>query len=86
MKIKKSILDLVPYPPGKPIEELTREYGIKQVIKLASNENPLGPSPLALKAIRRVLAPASSLSGWKRLLFKTSAQPASGPISRIKSY
>ncbi len=55
MKIKKSILDLVPYPPGKPIEELTREYGIKQVIKLASNENPLGPSPLALKAIRRVL-------------------------------
>jgi histidinol-phosphate aminotransferase len=55
MKIRKSILDLVPYPPGKPIEELTREYGIKQVIKLASNENPLGPSPLALKAIRRVL-------------------------------
>jgi histidinol-phosphate aminotransferase len=55
MKIKKSILDLVPYPPGKPIEELTREYGIKQVVKLASNENPLGPSPLALKAIRRVL-------------------------------
>ena len=55
MQIRKSILDLVPYPPGKPIEELTREYGIKQVIKLASNENPLGPSPLALKAIRRVL-------------------------------
>lgn len=55
MKIKKSILNLVPYPPGKPIEELTREYGIKRVIKLASNENPLGPSPLALKAIRSVL-------------------------------
>jgi histidinol-phosphate aminotransferase len=55
MKIKKSILALIPYPPGKPIEELTREYGIKNVIKLASNENPLGPSPLALRAIRRVL-------------------------------
>ena len=44
MEIKKSILDLVPYLPGKPIEELTREYGIQEVIKLASNENPLGPS------------------------------------------
>jgi histidinol-phosphate aminotransferase len=55
MKIKKSIRDLVPYPPGKPIEELTREYGIKKVVKLASNENPLGPSPQALKAIRKGL-------------------------------
>jgi histidinol-phosphate aminotransferase len=56
MEIKKSILDLVPYLPGKPIEELTREYGIQEVIKLASNENPLGPSPQALKAIRRALS------------------------------
>jgi histidinol-phosphate aminotransferase len=56
MKIKKSILSLIPYPPGKPIEELTREYGIHNVIKLASNENPLGPSPLALRAIRQVLS------------------------------
>jgi histidinol-phosphate aminotransferase len=56
MKIKKTIRDLIPYPPGKPIEELTREYGIKSVIKLASNENPLGPSPEALKAIRKGLS------------------------------
>jgi len=56
MKIKKSILDLTPYPPGKPIEELMREYGIQEVIKLASNENPLGPSPRALGAIRRALS------------------------------
>jgi histidinol-phosphate aminotransferase len=56
MNIRKSILDLVPYPPGKPIEELTREYGIREVIKLASNENPLGPSPKALKAIGRSLS------------------------------
>ncbi len=56
MKIKKSILDLIPYPPGKPIEELTREYGIQKVIKLASNENPLGPSPKALEAIRSALS------------------------------
>ncbi len=42
---------LVPYPPGKPIEELEREVGITGSIKLASNENPLGPSPLAVQAI-----------------------------------
>ena len=42
---------LKPYPPGKPIEEAEREYGLTGVIKLASNENPLGPSPLAVKAI-----------------------------------
>jgi histidinol-phosphate aminotransferase len=44
---------LKPYIPGKPIEETEREYGITNVIKLASNENPLGPSPLAREAIER---------------------------------
>jgi len=44
---------LQPYQPGKPIEELEREYGITNIIKLASNENPLGPSPLALEAIKQ---------------------------------
>lgn len=47
----KGIESLVPYPPGKPIEELERELGITGSIKLASNENPLGPSPLAVEAI-----------------------------------
>jgi histidinol-phosphate aminotransferase len=47
------IKTLVPYPPGKPIEELERELGITGSIKLASNENPLGPSPKALAAIAR---------------------------------
>lgn len=46
---------LTPYQPGKPIEELQREYGIDDVIKLASNENPLGPSPKALQAITNEL-------------------------------
>lgn len=41
-----------PYVPGKPIEELERELGIKDSIKLASNENPLGPSPLAVEALK----------------------------------
>jgi histidinol-phosphate aminotransferase len=47
---------LAPYQPGKPIEELEREYGVTNAIKLASNENPLGPSPRALEAARATLA------------------------------
>jgi len=46
---------LQPYVPGKPIEELEREYGVKNVIKLASNESPLGPSPKALAAAQAAL-------------------------------
>lgn len=48
---------LMPYQPGKPIEELARELGLdpKSIIKLASNENPLGPSPVALAAARKAL-------------------------------
>ena len=46
---------IAPYVPGKPIEELEREYGIKNSIKLASNENPLGPSPAAMAAVRENL-------------------------------
>jgi histidinol-phosphate aminotransferase len=45
------IRGLHPYQPGKPIEELERELGIANIIKLASNENPLGPSPVALTAV-----------------------------------
>jgi histidinol-phosphate aminotransferase len=47
---------VVPYSPGKPVEEVERELGIAGAIKLASNENPLGPSPLALRALREALA------------------------------
>jgi histidinol-phosphate aminotransferase len=47
---------LHPYVPGKPIEELERELGITHSIKLASNENPLGPSPLGLAATSEVLS------------------------------
>lgn len=54
-RINEHILDLQPYEPGKPVEELERELGIAGSIKLASNENPLGPSPLALAAMRTEL-------------------------------
>lgn len=50
MKVADYIRSLIPYQPGKPIAETQREYGIREVIKLASNENPLGPSPSAIKA------------------------------------
>ncbi|MDK2821417.1 MAG: histidinol-phosphate aminotransferase [Clostridia bacterium] len=49
---REAILAIKPYIPGKPIEEVQRELGIKDVIKLASNENPLGPSPDAVQALR----------------------------------
>lgn len=52
LKVPASIASLVPYPPGKPIEELERELGISGSIKLASNENPIGPSAKALEAIK----------------------------------
>lgn len=52
IKVSPDISGIVPYPPGKPMEELERELGIRGAIKLASNENPLGPSRKALRAIR----------------------------------
>lgn len=53
-----ALKDLPTYQPGRPIEEVARELGLpaSQIIKLASNENPLGPSPAALKAMQHVLA------------------------------
>jgi len=53
--MRKGIESMTPYPPGKPIEELERESGIVGSIKLASNENPLGPSPKAIRAIKENL-------------------------------
>ena len=50
------IKSINPYVPGKPVKELERELGITDAVKLASNENPAGPSPLALRAIRRGVA------------------------------
>jgi len=50
-----SVAAIAPYEPGKPVEELERELGIVNPVKLASNENPVGPSPLAVAAIRAAL-------------------------------
>jgi histidinol-phosphate aminotransferase len=50
-----AVLGLSPYVPGKPIAELEREYGVHDIVKLASNENPWGPSPAAIAAIQAAL-------------------------------
>ncbi len=55
----KGVQSLSPYQVGKPIDELKREYGISDVIKLASNENPLGPSTKVLSAIKNELSKLS---------------------------
>lgn len=54
--VPEYIQKISPYVPGKPIEELEREYGISDSVKLASNENPLGPSPKALAALKKTLS------------------------------
>lgn len=52
---RPGVRQLAPYQPGKPVDELQRELGLDKVVKLASNENPLGPSPLALAALHQAL-------------------------------
>jgi histidinol-phosphate aminotransferase len=55
MKVKRQLEQLTPYKPGKPIDEVKKEYGLEKVIKLASNENPYGSSPKAKEAILQSL-------------------------------
>ena len=55
IKPQRGLAAIKPYTPGKPIEEVQREYGLTDVIKLASNENPLGPSPKVVAALQTAL-------------------------------
>ncbi len=50
---RRQLANLKPYVPGKPSDEVKREYGLEEIIKLASNENPLGPSPKAVEAVKK---------------------------------
>lgn len=52
---KRELSKLQPYVPGKPVEEVQKEYGLDSVVKLASNENQLGPSPKAVEAVKNEL-------------------------------
>ncbi len=57
MTTARLILDEIhPYVPGKPISEVAREYGVTDIVKLASNENPLGPSPRAIEALKNAIS------------------------------
>jgi histidinol-phosphate aminotransferase len=53
---RPALANLVPYEPGKPVEEVQRELGLERVVKLASNEGPYGPFPEALAALERAAA------------------------------
>ena len=52
---RRSLAGLVPYEPGKPVEEVQRELGLERVVKLASNEGPFGPFPAAREALERAV-------------------------------
>ncbi|MCK5808449.1 histidinol-phosphate transaminase [bacterium] len=53
VKIAQHILDIKPYKPGKPVSEVERELGLSKTVKLASNENPLGPGKKVVEAIKK---------------------------------
>ncbi|MCM8781695.1 MAG: histidinol-phosphate transaminase [Candidatus Omnitrophica bacterium] len=85
MLVRKNISNIKPYEPGKPIAEVQRELGLKEVIKMASNENPLGPSPYAKAAIRNGLSetnryPDSQGFYLKRKLAKTLGLASSNVV------
>ena len=64
---RPAVRDLVPYEPGKPVEEVQRELGLERVVKLASNEGPFGPFPAALEALGAAAPRAQPLPGRRRL-------------------
>lgn len=59
IQFREELAKLSPYKPGRPIDDVKREYGLQEVIKLASNENPLGCSPKAIEAIKNALGSLS---------------------------
>jgi histidinol-phosphate aminotransferase len=59
MEIKQQLVSLRPYQPGKPIEEVKAQYGLEKIVKLASNENPFGSSPLVNEAIKNIVGEAA---------------------------
>ena len=72
-RFSSALRGIVPYEPGKPVEEVQRELGIERVVKLASNEGPYGPFPAALEALQRATptstatrtaAPTGSAGPW----------------------
>ncbi len=63
LALNENLLATPVHVAGKPIEEVRREYGLETIIKLASNENPLGPSPLAVEAVGEAMTDAHRYPG-----------------------
>ena len=76
LRMNPNLLTVPPYIGGKPIEEVQEEYGLRDIIKIASNENAFGPSPRALAALREMLPNAHRYPGIadKRLRQKLAAR------------
>ncbi|QFT89393.1 Histidinol-phosphate aminotransferase [Bacillus sp. THAF10] len=69
MDVKKQLLDLTPYKPGKPMDEVKRELGLEKIVKLASNENPFGCSKSVHSALLKQLAASATYpDGYARTL------------------
>lgn len=83
--VRKNIINITPYVAGKPIEETKRELGLKAIIKLASNENPLGPSPKAVEAIRKNLGKLNRYPDSNSFYLKTKLAKCLnvGPVNII---
>src|SRR5574341_1783563 len=63
VRLNPNLLGVPLYVAGKPIEQVQEEYGLREVVKLASNENPLGPSPMAIAAYQSALREAHRYPG-----------------------
>ena len=79
--VRPNVLRMVPYSPGKPIDEVKRELGLDSVIKMASNENPIGPSPKAIAAIQSAMSelnlyPDGAAFGLKHAISEKFGIPA----------
>jgi histidinol-phosphate aminotransferase len=82
--IRPNVLQMEPYSPGKPISEVKRELGLDRVVKLASNENPLGPSPKAVAALQLAAQEANSYPDGAAHDFRETVSAKFGvPYSQI---
>jgi histidinol-phosphate aminotransferase len=78
--IRPALQALVPYEPGKPVEEVQRELGLVRVVKLASNEGPFGPFPAAIEAMERSLRDLNRYPDGGGYLLRTALAERHGVV------
>ena len=78
--VNQGIAGLKPYQPGKPIDEVARELGLSDIVKLASNENPRGPGPLVREAIEGAMAELSRYPDGGGFLLKQTLSQVPQPM------